>query len=88
MTAVLESRSRCPYCGSHVVIAVVYGYPSPEMLETEGAGDIELGGCVVIPGGPTSRCKTCGHGWHDPGCAGLDDILGHALSGTLIRQDT
>ncbi|MFG1931751.1 hypothetical protein ACGFK1_14015 [Mycobacterium sp. NPDC048908] len=51
----------CGRCGSTVLHHVVYGMPTHEMFEeAEHRPDLELGGCVVMPGNWTTACLTCG----------------------------
>ena len=56
----LESRGRkrCPACQSTQVAAIVYGYPSPELVN-EARDDIVLGGCVLSPRSPRWQCRAC-----------------------------
>lgn len=56
----------CPRCGARNSVPIVYGYPGPGMMEASDAGDIELGGCVRIPGQPNMKCRACFHRWHKP----------------------
>ena len=42
---------------------IVYGMPSPEMVEESIAGRVALGGSVMWPEAPDWRCVVCGHEW-------------------------
>ena len=53
--------SRCPECGE-VGVRVVYGGPTPEMVEAADRGEVALGGCTVDPGVPSHVCPV-GHSW-------------------------
>lgn len=39
----------CLSCGADEVVEVVYGYPSPEMIEQVEQGRAVLGGCILQP---------------------------------------
>ena len=56
--------SRCPRCNSDEVIPILYGTPSPEMVEESRAGRVALAGRMVWPEAPDWRCVVCGHEWH------------------------
>lgn len=36
----------CPQCGSDALAEIVYGYPSPELLDLVDEGSVILGGCI------------------------------------------
>ena len=61
-----ESKRRCPFCGSHEVVPILYGLPGPEMMEQAEAGKIALGGCCVTGDDPNWHCNKCGHEWGRP----------------------
>ena len=49
----------CPECGKKL-IPIIYGYPAPEMLDSEKNGvEYILGGCCVSVDSPTHYCKHC-----------------------------
>jgi len=50
---------RCPGCGSKKILDRVYGYPSPEMIIAENAGEIALGGCIISEDSPNWQCSDC-----------------------------
>ena len=54
-------RPECPICGSDNTIPILYGEPdgSRQLLEALRRGEIELGGCCILPNMPTDRCKSC-----------------------------
>ena len=41
------AKLRCAFCGTTASRTVVYGYPSPELLEEARRGEVILGGCVI-----------------------------------------
>ena len=61
-----KKTPRCPKCAGGDVKAIVFGYPTEETMESAGAGEIELGGCIVSEQSPDWRCSSCGHSWADP----------------------
>jgi YgiT-type zinc finger domain-containing protein len=58
-----RSRKQCPRCGSSNVAEILYGYPSPELMERRRDEPIVLGGCEIHPDGPAWRCLECGEEW-------------------------
>jgi hypothetical protein len=42
------------------MLPIVFGYPSLELFEAEGRGEVALGGCLVSGEDPTHRCSACG----------------------------
>lgn len=63
METIMEAASRCPRCHSDEVLRVVYGMPSPEMVEESIAGRVALEGRMAWPEAPDWRCAVCGHEW-------------------------
>ena len=61
----MENPPRCPRCHSDENIPIVYGAPSPELVQESRAGRIALGGSVVWPEAPKWRCVACGLEWRD-----------------------
>lgn len=53
----------CPRCGDTAGVPIVYGLPSRELSERAARGEVELGGCVIMPGAPQLRCRVCRHEW-------------------------
>ncbi|MCB5936185.1 hypothetical protein LI012_09690 [Caldibacillus thermoamylovorans] len=43
---------QCPKCGSKNTIKILYGMPTKEVFQKAEAGEIKLGGCRIIVGGP------------------------------------
>ena len=66
----------CPECGGDLV-PIVWGFPSPQLLEKAERGEVSLGGCVLPINNPNYHCKKCewdfdlGHEGFDIEC---DDI--------------
>jgi hypothetical protein len=59
------ANRRCTVCGSRLrLVAVVYGLPTTEAMESAERGDVVIGGC--IPGGPTHVCAVCRETTHEP----------------------
>lgn len=56
----------CPKCGSPDVVAILYGYPTPEAMAEAVKGTIELGGCCVEGDDPRKLCKGCGEEFDRP----------------------
>ena len=50
----------CPDCGGKL-IPIVWGYPTPEMMQKAGREEIFLGGCVIGINPANYRCRNCGH---------------------------
>ena len=59
----LDKKHICPECKSNEVIDIVYGYPSPETLQSWFKKEVELGGCIVRNENPHHKCKKCEHQW-------------------------
>ena len=55
--------SKCPKCGSENIASIVFGFPSPEMIEELNSDKIVLGGCCVTEDDPEWHCKDCEHDW-------------------------
>ena len=53
----------CPTCKASETVNIVYGYPSPETLQSWFKKEVELGGCIVGNKKPTHKCFKCGHQW-------------------------
>lgn len=53
----------CPNCGSSKVLELMYGYPTRELEEAAGRGEVELGGCCVGEDSPRWSCQECNHQW-------------------------
>lgn len=58
MTTSSAAQDTCSGCGQPLV-PIAYGYPGPEMWEAAERGEIVLGGCMISPGQPKSRCPAC-----------------------------
>ena len=58
-----ETTPACPKCGSWNSVPITYGYPDQNMLEASHTGEIELGGCVIVPNQPNRVCHSCHHRW-------------------------
>ena len=55
----------CPKCKSKNVIPIMYGHPTPEVVEDAEKGNLKLGGCDELIGGgqPDRFCKDCAYEW-------------------------
>ena len=60
-----ESNPRCPKCHSEDTVRILYGLPTEEAMAAAERGEIALGGCLVDPGNPDWRCRSCSHSWAD-----------------------
>ena len=53
-------KQRCASCAELVVpLPIVYGYPSPELIEEADAGRVRIGGCVISSDDPAYECPVC-----------------------------
>ncbi len=54
-------KGSCPTCRSTEVVPIIYGVPTPELVDEARVGRIVLGGCAI----QNERwcCKRCGHRW-------------------------
>ena len=50
---------KCKHCGGRVA-PVLYGEPSPEMMDAADRGEVVLGGCCISADGPDYQCPVCG----------------------------
>lgn len=70
------------HCGQRM-IPIVYGFPSHDMHERSGRGEIRLGGCLVGAFSPDWKCPVCGHiSFDDAGYK--TDGLSHITIGSEI----
>ena len=58
-----SQRFRCPHCEEKAAVAIVYGYPGPDMVEEADRQEIVLGGCIAEIGAPDRQCLKRGHRW-------------------------
>jgi hypothetical protein len=59
----MDAPRRCPRCSSDEIISILYGTPSPDLVEEARAGRAVLGGKVFWPEAPEWLCVVCGHEW-------------------------
>jgi hypothetical protein len=50
--------NNCPNCG-HDLVNVIYGIPSPKLIEMARSEDIALGGTFASPIKPNHYCYGC-----------------------------
>ncbi len=50
--------NKCPEC-SHDLVNVIYGFPTPKLVDIARAEGIALGGCNFGPDMPTHYCYGC-----------------------------
>jgi hypothetical protein len=63
-------RPICPYCRfDDQVVAIVYGQPTPELIEQSRRGEVALGGCCIGPDAHEWYCKGCLQSFNAPGFA-------------------
>lgn len=55
---------QCLKCGSTNTLKIAYGEPTFEMIQRAEAGEIHLGGCCIMIGGPEYYCKNCDIEWN------------------------
>jgi hypothetical protein len=55
---IIVGMNTCPNC-DHELVNVLYGFPSPKMIEMARNEDIALGGCTIVPDMPTHYCYGC-----------------------------
>jgi hypothetical protein len=53
----------CPKCKTKEGVDIIYGMPSPELLELSMLGEVALGGCDIGGDDPERRCLKCDHEW-------------------------
>ena len=58
-----DKPGKCPNCGSHKTVLILYGYPTEGALGEAQQGKIELGGCVITGNDPKEHCTECNHRW-------------------------
>ena len=56
----MSDRATCAWCGTDVLVPIVYGYPDDELFEAGERGEVEIGGCIVEEDAPTDACHHCG----------------------------
>jgi len=64
----MDAPRRCPRCSSDEVIRILYGTPSPDLLdllEKARVGRVALGGDVFWPEAPQWVCVACEHEWRE-----------------------
>ena len=63
----IGERHRCSRCGSRDVGRILRGYPifSDDLRAHLDAGEVVLGGCIVMGNDPEFRCHACGHEFRD-----------------------
>jgi hypothetical protein len=71
---------RCAKCGRTERKLVVFGYPSPELLERARRGELVLGGCEIPGPTPTWWCDAC-----EPS---LEEIMEGSPAGTRGAEVT
>jgi len=53
---------RCPDCDG-VLVPIMYGMPGIDTFERAAAGEVILGGCIIMDGQPTWQCLDCSQSW-------------------------
>lgn len=54
----------CPSCNRLVVVPIIYGKPTFELIEAAENGLCLLGGCAVQSESPNWHCKSCNFKWY------------------------
>jgi ribosomal protein L37AE/L43A len=73
-----KPQLNCPNCGSDRVMPIVYGFPSPALLDMAMQRFIAIGGCTVDGSESLWACDTCHHEWGS-GAKDPDRELNRAL---------
>lgn len=50
--------NNCPEC-NHELVNIIYGYPTPKLIDMARADGIALGGCAIDAHSPTHYCYGC-----------------------------
>jgi len=53
----------CPACGSEASSPLVFGLPSPELMDEAEQGLVSLGGCMMPAAPADFVCRSCGLEW-------------------------
>jgi len=52
-------RTFCSNC-RNTMIPIIYGMPGDVLLDMAHRGEVQIGGCVILPNQPKWHCKSCG----------------------------
>lgn len=55
-----DGTLKCPTYSAGLT-PIVYGMPGPEMFEAAERGEIQLGGCEILPDNPSFECRGADH---------------------------
>ncbi|HVA24796.1 MAG TPA: hypothetical protein VMW62_10410 [Chloroflexota bacterium] len=58
-----DCKSGCPSCASDQVVPIIYGMVLSEAFEQEKAGELVIGGCVVVKDSPRHFRRACEKRW-------------------------
>ena len=50
--------NNCPNC-NHELVNIIYGFPTPKLIDMARGEGIALGGCTVLHDMPTHYCYGC-----------------------------
>lgn len=50
--------NNCPEC-NHELVNIIYGFPTPKLIEMAQTEGVALGGCLSGEGEPTHYCYGC-----------------------------
>lgn len=58
----MEDTPRCTRCDRTDAVPIIWGMPSPELLDAVSTGEVDaiIGGCCVTEPAPTHECRRCG----------------------------
>jgi hypothetical protein len=59
----VQSGRVCPACGREDSVPMVYGLPSPDLMDLAERGLAVLGGCALPDDGNDVVCRSCGLEW-------------------------
>jgi len=51
--------TQCPHCNANDMAPIIYGLPTPELIELAQKDIVALGGTVVDIANPTHYCYSC-----------------------------
>ena len=57
-----QPRRRCPSCGKHAGVPILWGLPDLNRI-TEERRDVWIGGCLVTDDDAAFHCTACRHEW-------------------------
>lgn len=59
----MDQLLACPFCGSELVVPIVYGFADAGMGMDADEGKLVIGGCEITDGDPQWACRSCDSRW-------------------------